>query len=85
MGVTTDSLGYVGVTPALNEAERAYLSAFSRSRRSWRPDGSYAVTPADPGADLRSATDADSAAPQSGRKRGREQPVLNSQLEQRAC
>lgn len=62
MGVITDYLGYVGVTPALNEAERAYLSAFSRSRRSWRPDGSYAVTPADPGADLRSATDADSAA-----------------------
>lgn len=34
--------------PSLNQAEYDYLHAFSRSRRSYRPDGAYAVVPEDP-------------------------------------
>ena len=43
MGYTTDFVGHIGVTPALNEAEADYLTAFRSSRRWRRPAGPYAV------------------------------------------
>lgn len=43
MGYNTDLIGYVNVTPALNDAEVEYLTAFSESRRWDRPDGPYVV------------------------------------------
>lgn len=50
MGYPTDFIGHVDVTPPLNEAEVAYLTAFSRSRRWERPGGPYDV-PRDPRAE----------------------------------
>lgn len=47
MGYPADFIGHVDVAPSLNEAEVAYLTAFSRSRRWERPGGPYAV-PRDP-------------------------------------
>jgi len=43
MGYTTDFIGYVGIEPALNEAEVEYLTAFTMSRRFDREGGPYAV------------------------------------------
>lgn len=43
MAYTTDFIGHVEVRPGLNEAELAYLAAFTGSRRWRRPDGPYAV------------------------------------------
>lgn len=34
MGYTTDFIGHFDITPALNDSEQAYLTAFARSRRS---------------------------------------------------
>jgi hypothetical protein len=48
MGVKTDYLGHVEIVPNLNQAEYDYLRAFARSRRSFRPEGPYAVHPEDP-------------------------------------
>ena len=48
MGVTTDYLGHIEIVPPLNDSEMAYLHAFARSRRCWRPGGPYEVEPADP-------------------------------------
>lgn len=48
MGVNTNYLGHVEIVPGLNQAEYAYLTAFADTRRSVRPEGPYAVTPADP-------------------------------------
>ena len=48
MGVTTRYLGHVDITPPLNQAEYDYLRLFSRSRRSFRDGGPYAVLPVDP-------------------------------------
>jgi hypothetical protein len=48
MGVNTDYLGHIEIVPNLNQAEYDYLQAFARSRRSYRPEGTYAVTPEDP-------------------------------------
>lgn len=47
MAYTTDFLGHVEVRPGLNDAELAYLAAFTGSRRWRRPEGPYAV-PDDP-------------------------------------
>lgn len=43
MAYTTDFIGHVEVRPGLNEAEVAYLMAFTGSRRWRRPEGPYAV------------------------------------------
>jgi hypothetical protein len=48
MGVSTNYLGHVEIVPSLNQAEYDYLHAFARSRRSYRPEGPYAVSPEDP-------------------------------------
>lgn len=53
MGFTTDFIGHIDVTPSLNEAEQAYLSAFSRTRHDDREEGPYYVSP-NPYADQRS-------------------------------
>lgn len=45
MGCATDFIGHIDVTPALNEAEQAYLSAFSPARRHDRGKGPYYVPP----------------------------------------
>jgi hypothetical protein len=45
MGYTTDFLGHINISPGLNEAERAYLSAFSLTRRCERGRGPYYVPP----------------------------------------
>lgn len=45
MGYTTDFLGHIDIKPGLNEAERAYLSAFSLTRRYDRGKGPYYVPP----------------------------------------
>ena len=50
MGYTTDFIGHIDIEPALNEAEIAYLTAFSKSRRWDRPGGPYDV-PGNPRAD----------------------------------
>ena len=50
MGVTTDFIGHVDINPGLNDAEQAYLAAFSSSRRCRRPGGPYAV-PGNPAAE----------------------------------
>lgn len=50
MGFTTDFIGHVDVAPSLNQAEQAYLTAFSESRRYERPGGPYEV-PGNPQAD----------------------------------
>lgn len=47
MAYRTDFIGHVEVRPGLNQAEVAYLLAFTRSRRWRRPEGPYAV-PASP-------------------------------------
>lgn len=47
MAYRTDFIGHVEVRPGLNEAEVAYLAAFTASRRWRRPEGPYAV-PAEP-------------------------------------
>jgi hypothetical protein len=52
MGYTTDFIGHVDIAPALNEAEVAYLGAFSASRRWGRTGGPYEV-PGHPLADER--------------------------------
>ena len=56
MGYTTDFLGHVDITPALNEAEVSYLEAFRRSRRHHRPGGPYEV-PGNPYAEEELASD----------------------------
>lgn len=43
MAYRTDFIGHVEVRPGLNEAEVAYLAAFTGSRRWRRPEGPYAV------------------------------------------
>jgi hypothetical protein len=48
MGVTTRYLGHVDIEPPLNQAEHDDLRLFSRSRRSFRDGGPYAVLPDDP-------------------------------------
>jgi hypothetical protein len=48
MGVTTRHLGHVEIDPPLNQSEHDYLRMFSRSRRSFRDRGPYAVLPNDP-------------------------------------
>jgi hypothetical protein len=48
MGVSTNYLGHVEIGPSLNQAEYDYLHAFARSRRSYPPEGPYAVSPEDP-------------------------------------
>jgi hypothetical protein len=48
MGVTTTYLGHIEISPPLNQAEYDYLTLFSRSRRSLRVGGPYAVWPRDP-------------------------------------
>jgi hypothetical protein len=48
MGVSTNYLGHVEIVSSLNQAEYDYLHAFARSRRSYRPEGPYAVSPEDP-------------------------------------
>ena len=45
MGYTTDFIGHVDISPPLNEAEQAYLTAFAASRRCERPGGPYDVPP----------------------------------------
>jgi hypothetical protein len=45
MGYTTDYIGHIEVTPSLNEAEQAYLSAFSLTRHYDRKEGPYYVPP----------------------------------------
>lgn len=45
MGHTTDFIGHIDITPSLNEAEQAYLSAFSLTRRFDRKEGPYFVPP----------------------------------------
>lgn len=45
MGYTTDFLGHIDITPGLNEAEQAYLSAFSLTRHYDRKQGPYYVPP----------------------------------------
>lgn len=45
MGFTTDFIGHIDVTPSLNEAEQAYLSAFSLTRHDDREEGPYYVSP----------------------------------------
>jgi hypothetical protein len=52
MGYTTDYIGHIDIEPGLNEAELAYLIAFSESRRCVRTGDPYAV-PDDPRADDR--------------------------------
>jgi hypothetical protein len=48
MGVNTNYLGHVEIVPSLNQAEYDYLHAFAHSRRSYCPEGHYAVSPEDP-------------------------------------
>jgi hypothetical protein len=43
MGVTTDFVGHLNITPGLNDAEVEYLTAFGLSRRCGRPGGPYEV------------------------------------------
>lgn len=50
MGYTTDFIGHIDINPMLNDAEQAYLQAFSRSRRWDREDGPY-VVPGNPAAE----------------------------------
>jgi len=50
MGYNTDYIGRIDVDPPLNGAERAYLTAFSQSRRFDRPGGPYAI-PGNPAAE----------------------------------
>jgi hypothetical protein len=50
MGYTTDFIGHIDIEPSLNEAEVAYLTAFSGSRRCLREDGPYGV-PGNPAAE----------------------------------
>jgi hypothetical protein len=50
VGYSTDFIGHVDMTPVLNEQERAYLAAFSDSRRWARPGGPYEV-PGNPAAE----------------------------------
>jgi hypothetical protein len=45
MGYTTDFIGHIDITPGLNEAEQAYLSAFSLTRHYDRKEGPYYVPP----------------------------------------
>lgn len=54
MGYTTDFIGHIDISPSLNEAEQAYLSAFSLTRHYDREEGPYYVSPnpyADQGSD----------------------------------
>lgn len=48
MGYTTDFIGHLDIEPALNAAEVAYLTAFSRTRRWDREGGPYAVPTGEP-------------------------------------
>lgn len=50
MGSTTDFIGHIDIYPTLNDAEQAYLQAFSRSRRWDREEGPY-VVPGNPAAE----------------------------------
>lgn len=50
MGYTTDFIGHIDIAPSLNEAEIAYLTAFSQSRRYDRGGSPYDV-PGNPQAD----------------------------------
>lgn len=53
MGYTTEFTGTVRIEPPLNDAEREYLTTFSRSRRMSRPGGRYALDgPDDEGLDV---------------------------------
>lgn len=45
MGFTTDFIGHIDITPSLNEAEQAYLSAFGLTRHFDRREGPYYVSP----------------------------------------
>ncbi|MCU1538038.1 MAG: hypothetical protein JWP82_2389 [Humibacillus sp.] len=56
MGYTTDFIGHIDITPALNQDETEYLTAFSASRRFDRPGGPYAV-PGNPYAEERPGDD----------------------------
>ena len=60
MGHTTDFLGHINVEPRLNDAEVAYLTAFSKSRRCDRAGGPYAV-PMNPYVDDADALDTETA------------------------
>src|SRR5680860_1176220 len=50
MGYTTDFIGHIDINPMLNDAEQAYLQAFSRARRWDREEGPY-VVPGNPAAE----------------------------------
>jgi hypothetical protein len=58
MGHNTDYIGRIDVHPPLNEAERAYLTAFSEGRRFDRPGGPYAI-PGNPAAERCDRPDVD--------------------------
>ncbi len=58
MGYTTDFIGHIDIEPGLNEAEIAYLTAFSQSRRFRRDGGPYDV-PGNPRAEDYADFDAD--------------------------
>jgi hypothetical protein len=66
MGYTTDFLGHINISPGLNEAERAYLSAFSLTRRCERGRGPYYVPPNPYADDLGQSTGARSDTPPPG-------------------
>ena len=53
MGVNTDYLGHIEISPSLNQVEREYLWRFSRSTRRYRADSPYAVIPEDPEQDMK--------------------------------
>lgn len=57
MGYTTDFVGHLDITPALNQDEVEYLTAFAASRRWDRPEGPYAV-PGNPYAEQLPSPDA---------------------------
>lgn len=65
MGYTTDFLGHIDIDPGLNEAERAYLSAFSLTRRYDRGKGPYYV-PSNPYVDEPARSTRDYSTPPAG-------------------
>ncbi|MDO9457252.1 hypothetical protein [Nocardioides sp.] len=44
MGYQTDFVGHIDIAPPLNDAETAYLTAFTRTRHFDRPEGPYFVS-----------------------------------------
>lgn len=48
MGYTTDFIGHIDISPSLNEAEQAYLSAFSLTRHYDREEGPALLRLAEP-------------------------------------